>query len=287
MGIKLFTASLFVFVFPMICKGADPAPAAKQELANWWQKSSLSYGTLPARYLFHVEGTVSYEEASGNTEGRALDVRAGLDTRKGRITNRFTNNWAHRDMVYGFGGGSVDVTESTTRNETEYDLTRNALLVGGLEHYKNTLMFIDHRATYYGGIGVTVKETDAHNFRLMGGLGRAHFRFDRDGIENTNPEALNSIHSLEPSAMGSYYMQSWRWRISHQITMTQDSSLMEYFGGHLGQKWTLGFDFNIPISKRLSVAPAYRIRDEDNDVIRALGVKPQDRTFSFGLRFSL
>jgi hypothetical protein len=190
-------------------------------------------------------------------------------------------------MVYGFGGGEVDVTESTTRNQIEYDLTKNTVLVGGLEHYKNTLMFIDHRATYYGGIGITVKETDAHKFELMGGLGRAHFRFDRDAIENMDPTTPPKIHSFEPSAGGSYFMQSWRWRISQQLTMTQDSSLMEYFGGYLGQKWTLGFDFNIPISKKVSLAPSYRIRDEDNDVIRAIGVKPQDRTFSFGLRVSI
>lgn len=283
---KLFAGCLAFQIFSVVCAAQDPA-SAKPAAANWWQRSSLSYDTLPSQYLFHVEGTVSFTEATGNTEGRALDAQTELDMRKGRVTNRFSTGWAHRDMVYGFGGGEVDVTESTTRNQLEYDLTKNTVLVSGLEHYKNTLMFIDHRATYYGGIGVTVKQTDAHKFELMAGLGRAHFEFDRDGIENTNPDALSQIHSLSPSAGGSYYMQSWRWRISQQLTMTQDSSLMEYFGGHLGQKWTLGFDFNVPISKRFSLAPSYRIRDEDNDVIRALGVKPQDRTFALGLRFSI
>jgi hypothetical protein len=283
---KLFAGSLALQLFSTVCTAGDPTPA-KPDAANWWQRSSLSYDTLPIGYLYHIEGTVSFQEARGNTHGQAFDAQTGLDLRKGRVTNRFSTGWAHRDMVYGFGGDEVDVTESTTRNQVEFDLTKNTILVGGLEHYKNTLMFIDHRSTYYGGMGFTVKETDAHKFQLMAGLGRAHFWFDRDGIENTNPDALSQIHSLEPSAPGSYYMQSWHWRMSHQITMTQDSSLMEYFGGHLGQKWTLGFDFNIPISKRVSIAPSYRIRDEDNDVIRALGVKPQDRTLSFGLRFSI
>lgn len=283
---KVFAFGAALHLLSMLCSGAEPA-AAKPDQAKWWQESSLSHNAVPSRYLFHTEGTFSYMEARGNTEGTALDVQVELDARKGRVTNRFTTGWAHRDMVYGFGGGSVDVTESTTRNQVEYDLTRNFVLVGGLEHYRNTLMFIDHRSTYYSGIGVTVKQTDGHKVSLMGGLGRAHFQFDREGIDQTNPTALQNIHSLEPSAGGSYFVQSWRWRVSHQLTLTQDSSLMEYFGGHLGQKWSLGFDFNIPVSKRVSLAPSYRIRDEDNDVIRALGVKPQDRTFSFGVRVSI
>ena len=69
--------------------------------------------------------------------------------------------------------------------------------------------------------------------------------------------------------------------------LMQDSLFLDYFDGALGQRWSLGLDLNVPLSKRFSIAPGYRIRAENNEIIKAVGVKPQDRTLSIGIRVSI
>ena len=85
-------------------------------------------------------------------------------------------------MVYGFGGGSIDVTEATTRNHVEYDLTKYAVLISASQHYHNSLMFIDGRTTAYSGVGVTLLRNERNQFNVTGGIGFASFQFDRQGI---------------------------------------------------------------------------------------------------------
>lgn len=272
--------------FPVLCSAAEPAAPPNGGL-GWWQRSSLSYDTSPKQYLYHVEGTLSFMDARGNTEGSSLDMKGGFDVRKGRVTNRFSAGYSKRDMVYGFGGGAVDVTESTIRNHVDYDLTKHLVLTGGLEHYFNTMMFIDGRTTAYGALGMTLAQSERHKLNVTGGLGFSSYQFDGQGVAQVNPMALARVPDLSPSSVGSLVMQSWQWHASPMLTLKQDSQFLDYFDGLLGHRWVLGLDLNVPISKKFSIAPAYRITNENNEIVKALGIKPRDRTMSIGLRVSI
>jgi hypothetical protein len=288
-NVKLAAAAAAIaamILFSQALRGAEAEPSSGSPV-NWWQTSSLAHTSSPGRYLAHVEGTLSFMDARGNTEGNAFDARAGFDLRRGRITNRFTTEFSKRDMVYGFGGGSIDVTEATTRNHVEYDLNKYSVLVGGLEHYRNSLMFIDGRTTAYSGVGVTLLQNERNKFNVTGGIGFASFQFDRQGIGAVNPGAVARVPDMSPSSGGSLLMQSWHCQLSRQVTLMQDSLFLDYFDGALGKRWSLGLDLNVPSSRRFSIAPGYRIRAENNEIIKAVGVKPQDRTLSIGIRVSI
>ena len=46
-------------------------------------------------------------------------------------------------------------------------------------------------------------------------------------------------------------------------------------------------DVNLAVARRFSVVVGYHTRHEDNAFIRALHVKPDDRTFTTGVRLTL
>src|SRR4051812_3140237 len=62
--------------------GAGPA---KKPPAPWWLKSATA-DVLGSKWLFHAEGSASFMDAKGNTDGTSLDVTGLMDLRKGRYT---------------------------------------------------------------------------------------------------------------------------------------------------------------------------------------------------------
>ncbi len=268
------------------CAAADQAPAPPEK-QGWWLQSSLSDQPMPSKVLYHIQGTLSYMNAQGNSDGSVFDTKGELQLRRWRFTNHLIADYARKDISYGGGGGTVNMTESTIRNQLAFDITRRITLVAGLEDYKNTLMFMDRRLTFYTGAGAELIKAERHQVYLVAGFGQSDFRFDRDAMLRINPTAVARLQTTDPDSAGTLLMQNWNWKISRIVTMHQDGSYMDFTHADLGNRWSLGFDVNVAVSRRFSVAVDYHARHEDNAFIRALNVKPYDRTFTLGIRFSM
>jgi hypothetical protein len=278
---------------PAPAAGVKPAPAAgapqapkKPALGAWWQKSAMEYDPMPAQWLFHADGTFSYMNASGNTSGSVLNVSASADTRKSRFTSHSFAQEGRNIMVYGFTRSSVNYVERTLREQVDCDLRWYVKLVAGIEDYRNTLIFMDKRLNAYGGVGGTLFRNAKQQITLTTAFGHADFTFDRAQMLRVNPRQIGVIDT-SPSSNGGLAMQTWRWNVSPRFTFNEDASYMKYFNTDLGYRWTINLNGNIPINKRLSFNTTYRIKEETNSIIKALGVFPQDRTFLMGIRVSI
>jgi hypothetical protein len=266
---------------------APPAAApAAPGLGPWWEKSSLAYTPMPERLLFHVASDLTFADSRGNTHGTQFGWGTDLVLRKRRVTDRVTVDLRDTDMVYGLGGGTADYQMRTLRNHVEFDLTKTALLVAGIEQVHNTLMFIDSRLTEYGGGGVTLFDKAGHKLDVIGGLGFAAYRFQRDDMARINPVAVAGLPTTTPSSGAVLVMEGWQWKFSDQIALKQDGSYLEYFHQDLGELWTFNVSIDVPVTKHLAIGPRYTMRHENNIYIQALGVEPLDRTFSLGVKFS-
>jgi len=293
-AVKVFlTVASAILVFSVPVRASDGQSAGEKSAApevdfsNWWQKSSLDFAKTPGRILWHADGTLSFLQASGNSSGSTFDTRAGFDARRWRLTSSSFLQVSKRDITYGFGAGSAQYSDDTLREQVDLDLTRRVMLLGGVEYYRNTLMFMDRRLNKYGFLFSDSEPTEKHKLDLMVALGHASFDFDREAMLRVNPVAVDALKTTSPSSMGAMAIQNWRWAVSPRFTFSETASRMEYFHRDLGYRWTLDLEGNAPVSKRFSVTAAYRIREETNTYIKALRVKPMDRTFTLGIRFSI
>jgi hypothetical protein len=265
--------------------GQEPAKEGKG-LGPWWEKSSLSYNPVPEQLLFHVTSDLSFSDSRGNTHGTQFSTGNEVVLRKRRVTSRSTVDFRKTDMVYGLGGGSADYEMSTVREHVEYDLRAHAVLVAGIEHARNTLYFMDKRLTGYTGAGLTIIDTPAHKFDIIGGLGYAAYRFDREAMMQIDPVSVAALPTTTPGSGAVLVQEAWNWKFSKQLTVHQAGSYMEYFHQDLGELWTFDISADVPVTKHLSFAPKYSLRKEDNIYIRALDIQTLDRTFGFGIRLA-
>ena len=270
---------------PPAAAGESQAPK-KKDLGTWWQKSSMEYTPLPTQLLFHADGTFSYMNASGNTSGTILNFSASADLRKSRFTSHSFAQEGRNIMVYGFTRSSVNYVERTLREQVDCDLTWYLKLVAGIEDYRNTLIFMDKRLNVYGGVGGTLFRNQKQQLTVTTAVGHADFTFDRAQMLRVNPREIGVIDT-SPSSGGGLAMQTWRWKVSPRFNFSEDATYMKYFLSALGYRWTINLSGNLPIDKRLSFNVSYRVKEETNTIIKALGVFPQDRTFLLGIRVTI
>lgn len=264
---------------------SHPNPPPAQNLANWWLNSSLFYDPLPKKFLAHVEGTLSYTNNHGNIDGSMLDVKVELDLRKNRFTNRFNAHNMRQDTNYS-SGGQVRTTQNTIRNRLDYDLTKNFVLVAGVENYHDTVLLIDQRLSYFGGFGVAGKPETRHYLNFTGGLAYSFFRYD-ETVLGPALEQQGLTIGTQPSSGAVLMLQTWRWQLTKTVTLTEQGLFIDYFNQDLGRRWSGNLDLNVPVSKWLSIAISYTIKSEINRYTSVMGVKPQDRNFTTGIRVSI
>jgi opacity protein-like surface antigen len=245
------------------CAAADPKPPTP-ESAGWWTKSSLSDRPMPTKILYHFQGTLSYMNAEGNTEGSTFDTKGELQLRRWRFTDQILGEYSRRDVTYGGGGGTIDTTESTVRNHLGFDLTKRLSLVAGVENYKNTLMFMDKRFTVYGGAGAELVQREKHQVYLIVGLGHANFVFDHEAMLRINPTAVANLQTTSPDSGATLLMQNWTWKMTPIVTLHENGTYMDFAHGDLGNQWSLGYDVNVALARRFSLAVGYHAHHEDN-----------------------
>jgi hypothetical protein len=266
-------------------QAAGTAPK-KRDLGAWWQKNAMEYSPLPERWLFHADGTLSYMNASGNTSGSTFDVGANAQIRKDRVTSNSFVQLTRRNMVYGFSQGSVDYVERMLREQVDIAVAARIKVVAGIEGYRNTLMFMDKRVNVYGGLGATILRDEKRQATFTAGIGHATFAFDRAQMLSVNPSQVKLLDT-DPASGGALAMQTWRWNVTNYFSFTEDASYMKYFDAHLGYRWTVNLGGSVPINKHLSFTVSYRLKEEANDIIRALRVVPRDRGLVMGIRASI
>jgi hypothetical protein len=263
-----------------------PLAPKKVESGNWWEKSSLDATPQPTGWLFHAAGTFSYMNATGNTSGSTVDLTAGVDVRKSHFTSHSFVQVSRRNMIYGFTRSSVNYIERTIREQVDCDITWYLRAIAGVEQYRNTLIFMDKRLTVYGGIGGTLYRNAKQQLTLSAGLGHAGFTFDRAQMMRVNPSQIGVIDT-SPDSGGALVMQTWRWKPSPRFNFSEDAGYMKYFLSSLGYHWTINLNGNFPIDKRFSFNVSYRVKEETNTIIKALGVFEQDRSFLLGIKVSI
>jgi putative salt-induced outer membrane protein YdiY len=262
-----------------------PAQAKKRELGAWWEKNAMKLKPLPTEWLFHAEGTFSYANTSGNTAGSQIDSTGIVELRKNRFTNHVFGQWSRKD-ISATGQGSVRYVERTFREQVDFDPRDYITFFAAIEDYRNTLMYIDKRLLVYGGVGGRIFHNDKTEFVMNFGMGVADFTFAREQLLKINPATIEGIDT-SPTSAGGIVTQSWKWHVSPRFNFSEDVSYMKYVQSYLGDRWTVNVNGNFPISKHFSFNVSYRLKDENNALVKALGVLPRDRSYLMGLRFSI
>ena len=265
------------------------APAA-QDLSNWWRKSSLEYKPIPQQWLAHIDVTVSYTNAQGNTTGSTFNGKADLSVRKWRFTARSTGWVQKQNVVYGFNAGSAHVTQSLYREQVNFDLTKRSGLIGGVEDYTFTLIFMNNRFTEYGGYGAELLKTKAQKVSVVGALGYSQFEFNRDGMLSIPSPivhaAVLALPTTSPDGGGAMVMENYTLIMPKKITLVENGSYMKFFNSYLGHQAMISANLDFPITTHVAFSPGYQLIDQDNQIIQALSVKTQDRTLTAGVKFS-
>ncbi len=267
-----------------------PSPVAEQAAANapaklgsWWERSSLSYPTVPTEFLFHGTGNLHYRDAEGNTSGTVFGGGVSLTFRKLRFTDSLIETLEKNNLTYAFNSGSAHFTQNTVLNQLDFDISKTVMAVGGIEDYRNTMIFIDRRLTEYAGLGYTPEQSERFSLNLIGAAGYSNFLFDATGINAINPAIVPSLPMLSPGSAGGVIMNNLHLAINPAVSLDENASFMKYTNSILGHRWEVAVNLTIPIAKRLSIQPGYQIKEESNIYTTALRVKPQDRTFNLGL----
>jgi hypothetical protein len=189
-------------------------------------------------------------------------------------------------MIYGFTRSSVNYVERTLREQVDCDLTWYFKLIAGVEHYRNTLIFMNKRLNTYAGAGGTPYRNEKQQLTLSAGVGYASFSFDRAQMLRVNPSQV-ALLDTNPTSGGAIVTQAWRWKVSPRFNFSEDAGYMKYFDSYLGYRWTINLNGNVPLSKRFSFNASYRVKKETNDIITALRVLDHDRTFLLGIKVSI
>lgn len=271
---------------------AQPAKAANEsvtterpDLANWWDKNAMKIKPLPAAWLRHAEGTLSYANSSGNASGSTLDLNASADLRKGRFTNHIVARLNRTDVVYG-DQGAVSFVERTLREQLDFDPAESITFFAAIESYRNTLTYLDRRVLIYAGLGGRIFRNDKAQLVVNGAVGHASFGFDRHQLSLVNPGQVGSVDP-NPRSGGAVATQSWRWKVSPRFNFSEDASYIKYLNSRLGDRWTFDLNGSFPLDKWFSLNVAYRFKDENNSIIRALRVFPRDRSVLIGIKASM
>ena len=252
--------------------------------------SSLDFKPMPRQWLGHVDVTVAYSNAQGNTTGTTFNGKVDLSLRKARFTSRSTGWLQKQNITYGFNAGSAHVTQNLLREQVNFDLTKRTSLIGGAEDYTFTLIFMDDRFTEYGAYGVEALKKNKQKLSFVGALGYSEFKFNRAGMLSIPSPivhaAVLALPTTSPTGAGAMIMQAYNLELPRKITLTQSGSYMKFFDSYLGHQGMFNVNFDIPIAKHISFSPGYQLIDQDNQIIGALGVKTEDRLLTAGMKFS-
>ncbi len=141
-------------------------PAAKEELGQWWRRSSLNYDPMPEKWLFHTEIQYSFVDKTGNDDGYAHSGDFFTALRKAR----FTNYLSYKIEKYDFDQSDGEVSSDDYQMFEEslrFDLTKRLYAQAGFFWERDDTYLVEDRDTWYGGFGYQIVDNKRYGLDLF------------------------------------------------------------------------------------------------------------------------
>lgn len=269
------------------------APQAEQGLGAWWEKNSLTYGSLPERWLFHSEGTLDYKLKKGNTESEVYNGSASLMARKRRFTNTLFYA-VDRETSEPTPVAPTDNTDTDYRSFQEslrYDLTAKLYGETGYMWEKDTANLVSSRDIFYAGLGYALLDQGPLHLEIFLGGGSQEEKF---------PEAIrDSLGITAEQVTAGYFREDFQWKISERITYKETFRIIQNFsdsevfnddpanlyqtGETKRYRWFLINEIYFSLTDHLSFMTGYKIEYDSNPWPT---VRDRDETLKSGIQFS-
>ncbi|HKX29142.1 MAG TPA: DUF481 domain-containing protein [Blastocatellia bacterium] len=255
--------------------------AKKAALGNWWERNASTYDPIPTRWLFHVEGTLSYQQLSGNSSGKVLNGNSRLIVRKEKLSTYLTYKHQLQDVRYGGGTGVVDLEKRNLVGILRYDLNRRVYLAGGAVKTRDDSFNIADRQIYYGGVGTIYSPKPAHLVGLLGAFGHHKSIYELDGLR------------LKQTGLAPYLEISWVWTVTERMSINAFADYLQYQerstldqGSGQGRSSDCSLSLNVQLTKHLALSFGNNFRYEDNQIVRLTSARKIDNAALIGVKFS-
>ena len=262
---------------PVPTPAQDAAAREKARIANWWHKSAASFDPIPAQTLFHLEGTIAYQNYAGNNSGNVLVGRGQFVWRKQRFSNYWTYAHTEQDVTFGGGTGSVDLTRYTLVPVVRYDFHKSFYLAAGAQKTRDDSFYVHDRRVGYGGIGVVATPHPAH---LLGALVAA-------GYHDT--EFLGGTARIASKGRAFYAEANWNWTIDPRVSFAVTADYLRYrqdVGLDDGSTLDIEPGLTVALSNHIALTLGHTINREENLIVALTRLARTNRTTAVGLRLS-
>lgn len=263
----------------------------KQELDDWWNRSSLEYDPLLLQFLFHGELQYSYLKTTGNMDSFSHLMSARLDIRKYRFTNSIAIQLDKNEINTAFAG-HTEKDHRIFEDDFKYDITKRLYADAGFIWEKNSLTLTDGRYAVYGGFGYRLLNLQKHKLEVLLDYGYLNEKYTSD------IERLLNFDSRDFETV--FFDQKYIWAITKRINFNEkfriiyflnktDDFGLDAFGNavKLGKEnrkliyFSTGLDFGITDS--FAITNSYQI---NYDSMPWPGVKKKDTILTTGVKFS-
>lgn len=273
---------------PDWASAVDPTnvPASRPASAReWWHYSSLKDDPVPTELRWHLEGSYSRGESTGNDKSTSDSASARLVLRKYIVSSLSSFNYYKSEQTMSVG------TTSSTYNDKEsvhqafiVDLTDELYFQSGARWSTDRTRYVDDRFNYYGGLQYRVvdKERCQLIFGLFAGYDDTTYRNDLIGL-------LVPDLAIDPYRDPAFFgTESFYWRVTDAVTLTEAGSYLSWFDNDGYYRWELSFGAEFQILAHLSAVASYAVsREFDSFVETAIpyGYEPTDTALTTGLKF--
>lgn len=268
------------------------ASSKKNDLGDWWNKSSLSYDPLPSEWLNRGEFKYSFMGYTGNASSHANLIYARWDTRKGRYTNSLAFTLDNSNTDINSMNYHYKKDQRMLEDTLKYDITENFYGDVGFIWEKNSALLVDRRYAVYGGLGYRLLTLDDHKLSALLAYGYLNERYASDiqswlGFMNRDFDTL-------------YLNQTYDWKINEYITFNEKLMWIHSFnkvdrlrldasgnlfndGMHKRNLMTVDVSLNAMITDNISFFGAYQVK---YDNIPWAWLKKRDTMLSTGLKMT-
>ncbi len=252
-----------------------------ESLGAWWKKSATSFDPLPSGWLFHFEGTLSFQRLEGNSNGKYYTGALGLTIRKGKFTLYNDYSYAEQDIEYGGEGGWVDNKKAEASLTVRRDLLHWLFIEAGESYEIDDTFYIDRRTTGFVGVGVFFVPHPSHTLESILAGGR----------QKTAYVGVGGDSAVKDTDTGWSLGCRWEWTAATWLILEATGQLWEFdedvsderqHGGRLDY----GIEASIPLNTHVAFSLKHNVKYENNWLIRILEEEKKDITQTIGVKFS-
>lgn len=262
---------------PVPTLAQDAAARERARLANWWQKSAASLDPIPVQALFHLEGTVAYQNYAGNNDGNVFIGRGQFVWRKQRFSNYWTYSHTEQDVTFGAGTGSVHLTKYNLVPVVQYDILPAFYVAAGGRKMRDDSFNVDDRQVAYGGVGTVATPHPSLLLGVMAAVGYHDTDFRAGGT------------GVAMSGRAFYLEANWNWAIDPRVSLAITADYLRYrqeSGARDGSTLNVEPGLTLAVSNNVALTLGYTVNREENAIVTLTGLQRVNRTSAVGLRLS-